>query len=65
VRILRENDRPFELGLKTVERADSPLYMYRGQLKQWNDSYIGLEIDFSFDKKTWKRLGKTMRKAVP
>jgi hypothetical protein len=64
VRVLRRNDRPLELALKTVERTDEPLF-YTGQFKQWNESYIGLEVDFSFDKKTWKRLGKTLRKLVP
>ncbi len=61
VRVLRENDRPLEIRLKAIERADSPLY-YTGQVKQWRDSYIGLEIDFSFDKKTWKRLGRALKK---
>ncbi len=64
VRLLRENDRPLELRLHTVEKINSPLY-YTGQFKQWNDSYVGIEVDFSFDKKTWKRLGKLIRKVVP
>ena len=65
VRVLREHDRPLELHLKTVERVDSPL-AYSGTLPQpWQDSYVGLEVDFSFDKKTWKRLGKTLNKLLP
>ncbi|MGZ3696323.1 MAG: hypothetical protein ACXWQO_20340 [Bdellovibrionota bacterium] len=64
VRVLRPNDRPLELGLKAVERVNTPLF-YTGQLKQWPDSYMGLEVDFSFDKKTWKRLGNTLMKVLP
>ena len=64
VRFQRPNDRPLELRLHTIERPESPL-LYTGQLKHWNGSYVGLELDISFDKKTWKRLGKTLLKAVP
>lgn len=60
-RVLRENDRPFELRVHTLEKENSPLN-YTGQFKQWNESYVGLVIDFSFDKKTWKRLGKIFKK---
>lgn len=69
LRILRENDRPLELRLKTMEPVNSPLsnspQYYTANLKQWNESYVGLELDFSFDKKTWKRLGKTLKKVLP
>jgi hypothetical protein len=64
VRMLRPNDRPLELRLKTVERVNSPVY-YTGTFSKWNDSFTGVEVDFSFDKKTWKRLGNTIRKILP
>ena len=65
IRVLREGDRPLELHLKTVERVGSPM-LYSTTLPQpWQDSYIGLEVEFSFDKKSWKRLGKTLGKLLP
>jgi hypothetical protein len=64
VRVLRPNDRPLELKLKTIERVNSPL-SYTGRADSWGDSYTGLEVDFSFDQKTWKRLGKAIRKIIP
>lgn len=64
VRILRPDDRPLELRLRTVERLGAPP-LYTGTIPSWNDSYMGLEVDFSFDKKTWKKLGNLLRKAVP
>lgn len=64
VRMLRPGDRPLELNLKTVDRLNTPAY-YTGSFRNWNDSYTGLEVDFSFDKKTWKRLGNTIKKVLP
>jgi len=64
LRVLRENDRPFELRLHLTEPPGQPLF-YTGRLKQWNESNAGVELDLSFDSKTWKRLGRVLRKAVP
>lgn len=64
VRMLRPHDRPLELRLKTVDRLNETPF-YTGTFKNWNDSYTGLEVDFSFDKKTWKRLGNTLKKVLP
>lgn len=64
VKILRKQDRPLELRLKAVERVDSPLY-FTGSTKNWNESYTGLELEFSFDRKTWKKLGRVLKKAIP
>lgn len=64
VKILRGQDRPLELRLKTIERADAPLY-YTGKTKMWNESYMGVEVEFSFDKKTWRKLGSVFRKVIP
>lgn len=61
IRILRKKQQPIEVQLRTVSlppsgsRTDSPL-RYTGPLDQWHESYIGFELVFSFDKKTWKKI---------
>jgi len=56
VKILRKNAEPLEVDLHTIEPPSSHL-LYRGTIDRWNQSYIGLQVDFSFDRKTWKKLG--------
>lgn len=68
VLIHRKNDRPFELGLVPMmpdpaRQADS--LRYSGRVDRWNQSYIGFELQVSFDKKTWKRVGHLIQKVLP
>lgn len=60
LRILRPNDRPLEIRLKTIAAPNDPT-RYQGKLDRWSQSNIGLELEISFDKKTWRRLGKTLK----
>jgi hypothetical protein len=64
VKILRKNKKPLEIGLKMVEVSNTPLH-YSGQIGPWDDSHIGLQLEFSFDGKSWKRLGKLIKKVIP
>lgn len=64
VRILRKNDRPLELRLHTLSDPKLPP-TYFGKIDHWNESHIGLELEVSFDKKTWKKLGSALKKIVP
>jgi hypothetical protein len=62
IRIHRKEARPLEVRLKTLEVAQSPV-RYSGRIDHWSESYTGVELEFSFDKKTWKRLGDTVLRA--
>jgi len=64
LRILRENDRPFEISLHLVERP-AELPVYHMEASPWNGSVAGFELEFSFDKKTWKRVGRSVKKVMP
>jgi len=64
MRILRKNDRPLEIRLHTIERTQEPI-LYTGGIERWKDSYIGFELEFSFDRKTWKKLGDRVKKVLP
>lgn len=64
MRILRKNNRPLEVRLHTINRPESPV-KYTGGIDRWNDSYLGFELEFSFDRKTWKKLGERMKRALP
>lgn len=64
LRVLREGDRPFELHLRTVERAGEP-HTYLARLPERQESYTGLQLEFSFDRKTWKRLGESLHRVLP
>ena len=64
LRIHRGLDRPLEVRLKTIESMGEPV-SYSGHVDQWNQSYVGLELEFSYDKKTWRRLGAAVEKILP
>jgi hypothetical protein len=64
IRLLRKNDRPLELKLHLVDQSNQ-LPRYSGDASMWNGSVVGAQLEFSFDKKTWKRLGKMFRKIIP
>ncbi len=64
VRILRKNDRPIELRLHTLSDPNVPP-TYFGKIDHWNESHVGLELEVSFDKKTWKKIGSALKKIVP
>lgn len=55
IRIHRKHDRPLDLSLHVIELPNEPL-RYTGSFDKWNGSVIGFEVDFSFDKKTWKKV---------
>lgn len=63
VRIHRKNDRPLDLSLKTLEPKDGGVN-YTGHLDAWNDSMVGFQLQMSFDKKTWKNLGKKINRVI-
>lgn len=60
MRVLRKNDSPLEVTLKTIEPQGN-LPRYAGNASLWNQSVIGIQLEFSFDQKVWKRLGRTIR----
>ncbi len=64
LRILRKNDRPFEVKLHLVDRPND-IPRYSGDASLWQGSVVGFQLEFSFDKKTWKRVGKTVSKVLP
>lgn len=64
VRILRKNDRPLELRLHTLSDPNLPP-TYFGKIDHWNESHVGIELEVSFDKKTWKKIGSALKKIVP
>jgi hypothetical protein len=64
IKILRKDDRPLEIGLRTIESPKAPV-TYSGHFDQWKDSYLGMQVEFSFDKKTWKKLGALLSTVVP
>ena len=53
--IQRKDKKPIEVLLHAMDRPDG-LQGYRGHLGQWNGSMVGFQLDFSFDRKTWKRI---------
>jgi len=53
--IHRKNKKPLEVRLHAIEKPDQPL-RYTGRIDPWNGSMIGFELEFSFDRKTWKRI---------
>jgi len=63
VRIHRKNDRPLDLKLKTLEPKEGGVN-YTGHLDTWNDSMVGFQLQVSFDKKTWKNLGKKINRVI-
>ncbi len=60
LRIHRRNDRPLDVRLAPIVPPSSEVVgaHYGGVMDQWNQSYVGFELQFSFDKKTWKRIGE-------
>lgn len=59
VRILRKEEKPLEIRLHLAERPEDP-FRYTGKASQWNGSLVGIELEWSFDKKTWKKLKKIL-----
>jgi hypothetical protein len=64
IRVLRKDKRPLELRLHTLNDPKMPP-TYSGKMDQWNDSHIGIELEMSFDKKTWKKIGSALKKVLP
>jgi len=64
VRIFRKNDRPLDVRLHMLRPVDQPL-RYDGRVEGWNGSMVGAQVDFSFDKKTWKKLGRALKSVLP
>ncbi len=59
VRLLihRKGKKPLELRLHATERPDG-LPRYSGRAEQWNGNMIGFQLEFRFDKKSWKTILK-------
>lgn len=55
VRLPRKDNRPLELRLHVIEPDQSPL-RYRGTFHEWDGNMAGVQVEVSFDKKTWRRL---------
>ncbi len=64
LRILRQAKKPLEVRLHVAEKPEDP-FRYTGKADPWNGSMIGFELEWSFDKKTWKKLGKSLNKFLP
>lgn len=64
IKILRKKSRPLELRLHTMNDLNFPP-RFTGKLDHWNESHIGLEMEISFDQKTWKKIGSALKKALP
>lgn len=64
VRILRHEKRPIEVRLHLTEKPEDP-FRYTGKADRWNGSLVGFELEWSFDRKTWKKLGKSLKRIVP
>jgi hypothetical protein len=64
VRILRQQKKPLEVRLQLASKPED-LFRYTGKADQWNGSLIGFELEWSFDKKTWKKLGRSLNKLLP
>lgn len=53
LRILRKDQKPLDVKLHTMS-AKEPVYS--GRLDAWQGSYVGLELELSFDLKSWKKI---------
>lgn len=59
MRILRKNQKPLEVKLHLIEKKED-LFQYTGKASPWSGSIVGFELEWSFDKKTWKKLKKLL-----
>lgn len=59
IRILRKNQKPLEVKLHLLENKQDQ-FTYAGKASAWKGNLVGFELDFSFDKKTWKKLKKLL-----
>jgi hypothetical protein len=64
VRILRREKQPLEVRLHLISIPEDP-FRYTGKADRWNGSLIGFELEWSFDKKIWKRIGKSLNRLLP
>jgi hypothetical protein len=64
IKILRKKNRPLELRLHTMNDLNFPP-RFTGKIDHWNESHVGLEMEISFDQKTWKKIGSALKKALP
>jgi hypothetical protein len=61
LRIRRDPKPPIDVRLQALQPLNEPAVRYSGRIDKWNQSYMGFELQFSFDKKTWSRLGELFR----
>jgi hypothetical protein len=61
LKLFRKEKKPLEIKLHAIEMKQSP-QRFIGRSEEWNGSQMGLELQFSFDGKSWKRL---MHKLIP
>ena len=64
VNLIRKDARSVPVELRTISIPNTG-NRYAGKLDIWNDSYIGIEIRFSFDSKNWKRVRHEFRNGKP
>lgn len=57
--IQRKGQKPLELRLHATERPDG-IPRYSGRAEQWNGNMVGFELEFRFDKKSWKKILKKL-----
>lgn len=59
LRLLRKNKKPLEVKLHLIEKKED-LFAYTGKASPWAGSLVGFELEFSLDKKTWKKIKKIL-----
>jgi hypothetical protein len=64
LKVHRKDRSPLEVRLQTLETPDEPL-RYTGHISPWNRSIVGFTLEMSFDKKTWTRLGQSLKRGKP
>ena len=57
ISIHRKHAAPLVLKLKSVEAPNQPI-RYLGDFRQWDASVTGVQLEMSFDKKTWRNVGR-------
>jgi hypothetical protein len=57
-----EDDRSPAVSLHTIQNPPELFPHYSARLDNWNDFYIGFELEFSFDNKHWKKITHVFRR---
>lgn len=63
IRVYRKNDRPLDLRLQALEPKGQEV-LYLGKYENLGRSTMGIQLQVSFDKKTWKNFGAKVKRAL-